>query len=120
MESKRQLQIGSLLMRNVSTVLQLEGSYIYGVEVLVSVTKVMVSPDLSLAKIYLSIYNTDNKQAVMLQIEDQTKVIKQSLAARVRKHLRRMPDISFYQDDTLDEMYRLDSLFGKLKDDGQL
>ena len=46
--------------------------------------------------------------------------LKQSLAARVRKHLRRMPNISFYLDDTLDEMYRLDNLFGKLKDDNQL
>ena len=46
MESKRQLQVGSLIMRNFSTVLQLEGSYVYGVEVLVSVTKDMVTPDL--------------------------------------------------------------------------
>jgi ribosome-binding factor A len=107
-------------MRNFSTVLQLEGSYVYGVEVLVSVTKVMVTPDLSMAKIYLSVYNTENKQAVILMMDDNMHKLKQSLAARVRKHLRRMPNISFYLDDTLDEMYRLDNLFGKLKDDNQL
>ena len=57
-ESKRQLQISEVIRRNFSAVLQQEGGYIYGTEALVTVTTVKVTPDLSLAKIYLSVYNT--------------------------------------------------------------
>ncbi|HPK10317.1 MAG TPA: 30S ribosome-binding factor RbfA [Saprospiraceae bacterium] len=119
MESKRQLQVSSLIKRHFSTVLQMEGSYIYG-NALVSVTNIYVTPDLSMAKIYLSIYNTENKQEVILMMEEHKHQLKQSLAARLRKHIRRMPDIDFYIDDTLDEMYKIDDMFGKLKDDGEM
>ena len=54
MESRRQLQTGELIKRHFSTVIREQGSYIYGSEVLVSVTRVIMSPDLGLAKIYVS------------------------------------------------------------------
>lgn len=120
METKRQLQVAELIRRNFSSVLQSEGSYIYGVEPLVTVTSVKVSPDLSLAKIYLSVYNTDNKQAVLLHMEGEQGHLKQSLGQRIRKQIRKMPDISFFLDDTLDEMYRLNDLFHRLHDDNQM
>lgn len=101
-------------------VLQQEGTYIFGAEPLVTVTSVKMTPDLSLAKIYLSIYNTENKQAVILEMEDQLAHLRQSLASRVRKHLRRVPDIAVYEDDTLDEMYRIKDLFDKLHEDNQM
>ena len=101
-------------------VLQNEGTYIYGAEPLVTVTQVRVTPDFSLAKIYLSVYNTENKQAVLLEMEEHTSRLKQSLASRVRKHMRRVPDIAFYMDDTLDEMYRLNELFNRLHDEDQM
>ncbi len=120
MQSKRQLQVASLIKRNFGTVLQREGSYIYGSEVLVTVTNVSVTPDLSLCKIYLSVFNTENKQSVILLLDEQIHQLKQSLAHRIRKHIRRIPDISVYLDETLDEMYRLNKVFGKLKEDGQM
>ena len=101
-------------------VLQNEGTYIYGAEPLVTVTQVKVTPDFSLAKIYLSVYNTENKQAVLLEMEEHTSRLKQSLAGRVRKHMRRVPDIAFYMDETLDEMYRLNELFNRLHDEDQM
>jgi ribosome-binding factor A len=113
MESKRQLQVAALIKRNFSAVLQQEGNYIYQ-DALVTVTNVKVTPDLSLAKIYLSIYNTDNKQAVLLKLEDQHHRLKQIFAQRIRKHIRRIPDFSMYIDETLDEMYRVDALFERL------
>ncbi len=57
-ESKRQLQVAETIKRNFGIVLQQEGSYIYGSEVLVTVTSVKLTPDFSQAKIYLSVYNT--------------------------------------------------------------
>ena len=120
MESKRQLQVAETIKRNFGLVLQQEGSYIYGPEPLVTVTSVKVSPDFSIAKIYLSVYNTENKQAVLLELEDSIVRLKQSLASRVRKHLRRIPDIALFMDDTLDEMYRLNDLFNRLHADNQM
>jgi ribosome-binding factor A len=120
METKRQKQAAELVKRNFSLVLQQEGTYIYGPEPLVTVTGVKITPDLSLAKIYLSIFNTDNKQAVLLEMEEETVRLRQSLAHRIRRHIRRIPDISFFADDTLDEMYRVDHLFDKLYNEDQM
>lgn len=114
METKRQLQLGELIKRNFSTVLQQEGRYIYG-DILVSVTKAMISPDLSQVKIYLSIYGTEEKEEVIQNIENHGFQLKQSLAHRIKDQIRRIPEIYYYIDDTLDEMYRVDSLLDNLK-----
>ena len=120
METKRQRQAAELVKRNFSLVLQQEGSYIYGPEPLVTVTSVKVSPDLGLAKIYLSVFNTENKQAVLLEMEEEMNRLRQSLAQRIRKHIRRIPEIAFFEDDTLDEMYRVNELFNRLYQENQM
>lgn len=120
METKRQRQVAELVKRNFSMVLQQEGSYLYGPEPLVTVTGVKVTPDFGLAKIYLSIYNTENKQAVILQMEEEVVRLRQALAHRIRKHVRRIPEVAFYIDDTLDEMYRVNALFDRLRKDNQM
>ena len=79
-----------------------------------------MSPDLGQAKIYLSVYNTENKQAVLLMMEEERFTLRQGLAHRIRSHVRKIPDISFFLDDTLDEMFRVDTLFKKLEEDGQM
>jgi ribosome-binding factor A len=101
-------------------VLQDEGSYIYGATPLVTVTNVKVSSDLGQAKIYLSVYNTENKQEVLLEMAEEKQRLKQSLGQRLRKLVRRIPDVDFYLDDTLDEMYRIDAMFGRLRADNQM
>ncbi len=116
----RQKQVAEFIKRHFSTMLQQEGGYIYGVEPFVTVTSVKMTPDFSIAKIYLSIFNTENKQEVILEMEDNYVRLKQALAARVGKQLRRMPELQFYIDDTLDEMYRVEALFQKLEADNQL
>ncbi|NND05722.1 MAG: 30S ribosome-binding factor RbfA [Saprospiraceae bacterium] len=115
MESKRQRQVSQTLKRHFSAVLQLEGRYIYE-DALVTVTNVQVTPDLSQAKIYLSIYNTDNKQAVLLKLEEQHHRLKQLFGQRIRKHVRRIPEFAMYIDETLDEMYKLNALFDKINE----
>ncbi len=113
-ESKRQLQISEVIRRNFSIVLQQEGGYIYGTEALVTVTTVKVTPDLSLAKIYLSVYNTEDKEAIILLLEEEYARLKQALASRIKKQTRRIPNFSMYLDDTLDEMYKLNHVFDNL------
>lgn len=119
-ESKRQLQVAEIIKRNFGVVLQQEGGYIYGLDVLVTVTSVKITPDFSQAKIYLSVYNTENKQAVILQLEEEYHRLKKGLSARIRKHIRRIPEFQVYLDETLDEMYRLNVLFNKLEKDKQM
>lgn len=114
MNSKRQQQIGELIKRSFSNVLQQQGIYIYG-DALVTVTSVQVSPDLSMAKIYLSIYNTENKDQVLTQLIHHTHPLKQELASRIRNQVRRIPQIYFYRDEIVDEMYHVDELFEKIK-----
>lgn len=120
METKKQKQVSEIIKRNFGMVLQQEGSYIYGVETLVTVTAVKMSPDLGIAKIYVSIYNTINKQAAVLELNDNLVRLRQSLAYRIKKHVRRIPHIQIYQDDMLDEMYRLNEVFDRLDKDNQL
>ena len=120
METKRQKQVGEVVKRNIGIVLQQEGSYIYGASTLVTVTAVKMSPDFNLAKIYLSVYNRENKDAVIEELEANIHRLRQSLAHRIKKHVRRIPEIQFYIDETLDEMYRLSKLFKELEDNNQM
>ena len=120
METKRQKQISSIVKRHFSAVLQQEGAYIYGLSILVTVTDVKVSPDLSLAKIYLSIFNTEDKQSVILLMEENNQRLYSQFAQRVRKHLRRAPHLDYFIDDTLDEQERIDKLFSRLEKDKQM
>lgn len=120
MESKRQKQVAEVVKRNIGTVLQQEGSYIYGDSTLVTVTAVKISPDFNNAKIYLSIYNSDNKETVIAELNSNTPRLRQALANRIKKHVRKIPEIHFYIDDTLDEMYRINDLFKHLEDNNQM
>ena len=120
METKRQKQVAELIRRNFSIVLQNEGGYIYGTDIMVTVTSVKMSPDMGIAKIYLSVYNTENKQAPILELEQHYTRLRQSLGYRIKKQVRRIPEIQFYLDDTLDEMYRLNALFDQLEDNKQM
>lgn len=98
----------------MSTIFQQEGSYIYG-DALVTVTEVTLTPDLGIARVYLSVYNVHNKEAVVEAVKHQATRLRTLLANRIRKHVRRIPFLEFYIDDTLDEMHRMQELFSKLK-----
>ena len=119
MSSKRQLQVGEIIRRNISTVLLEQGRYIYG-SALVTVTKVKMSPDMAQAKIFCSVYNANDKSEVIGNLNAAYWKLKSNLVVRIRKHVRRIPEFRFYIDETLDEMYRLNALFDKLHDENQM
>jgi ribosome-binding factor A len=114
MESKRQLQIGELIKRSFAPVFQEHGIYIYG-DAFVTVTSVKVTPDLAQAKVYLSIYNADDKNAVLQKVINHTHQLKQALASRIKNQVRRMPQVHFYFDETIDEIFKMDAMFKNLK-----
>lgn len=114
METIRQQQVGELIRRYFGTILTEEGSNIYGRSNLVTVTYVKMTPDLLVAKIYISVYGTENKQEVMLQLEEEIAHLRHALAGKIGRQMRRMPEIEFYLDETVDEMYRVQGLLDKV------
>ncbi|MEZ4919371.1 MAG: 30S ribosome-binding factor RbfA [Saprospiraceae bacterium] len=119
MESIRQKQIGEQVRRYFSTILQEEGSLIYGRDKLVTVTNVKMTPDFLVAKIYISVYGSENKQEVILELEENHGQLRRALARKVGKQMRRVPDIEFFLDDTVDEMYRVEALLNRVNDADQ-
>lgn len=116
METKRQKQVAEMIKRHFSTILIEEGRNIYGAETLVSVTGVQMSPDLSFAKIYLSIFNAPDSSTVLQKLDSQLHHLKQQLTKRLRNQLRRTPDLALYSDDTMEEIQKIDQIFKKIKD----
>ena len=119
METKRQKQINELLRRQFSMVLMEEGSYIFD-KAMVTVTRAVVSPDLQNAKIYLSIFNTEDKQVVMMAMTENNHRLRLSLSQRVGKQLRRIPELKFFLDESLDEFFKMDQILTQLRSENQM
>jgi ribosome-binding factor A len=119
METKRQKQVAEMIKRNFSMVMQEEAPNICGLSVLITVTNVKMSPDLSYARIYLSIFNTEHTQEPLLMLREELPTLKSKLAYRIRKLVRIIPDLELFYDDTIDEMFRIDAMMKKLDADGQ-
>ena len=113
-EGKRQKQIAGLLHEEMSTIFQRLGlNMIDGG--MVSISSVKVTPDLLEARIYLSFFQVKDVKAALKKIEDRHHDIKKELAAKVRHQLRNIPVLKFYQDDTLDHVFKMEELFKQIK-----
>jgi len=101
METNRQKRIAGVLQKDLVEILQ--GAAREGMKgVVISVTKVHVTTDLGQAKAYLSIFPTDKKEEIFEGIIANTPMLRHALAIRTKNQLRRMPELSFYIDDSLD------------------
>ena len=115
MESTRQAKIARLLQKELSEIFRRETAAMGGV--LVSVSAVRVSPDLSVARGYLSIFPSDKAEAIVENINKNSKTIRYELAQIVRHQLRKMPELTFFIDDSLDYIEHIDNLLkGDKKD----
>ena len=108
METTRQAKISRLLQKELSEIFRRETAKMGGV--MVSVSSVRVSPDLSTAKAYLSVFPSEKADDVVSNINAQTKTVRYELAQRVRFQLRRCPELAFYLDDTIDYLENIDRL----------
>ncbi|TAD83131.1 MAG: 30S ribosome-binding factor RbfA [Bacteroidetes bacterium] len=113
-ESKRQKQVAGLLIEELSLIFQRLGLNMVDGG-MISISTVKVTPDLFEARIYLSFFKIENKAAMMQKIKDRSWEIKRELTAKVRHQLRIMPILTFYEDDTLDYVFKMEELFGKIK-----
>lgn len=108
MESTRQAKIARLLQKELSEILRVQTAKTHGI--LVSVSAVRVSPDLSIAKAYLSIFPSEKGNEILENIKRNAKTIRYELAGKVRFQLRKTPELAFYLDDSLDYIENIDNL----------
>lgn len=109
METTRQKKVSRLIQKELSLIFIKMGSELVHGK-LVSITKVRISPDLSFAKVYLSIFPSAGQDETLLSIQNHTSKVKFELGTKVRSQLRIVPDIVFLIDDSLDYIEKIDKL----------
>ena len=114
METTRQAKISRLLQKELSEIFRQQTAKLRGV--LVSVSAVRVSPDLSVAKAYLSVFPSDKAEEMLDSINHNSKTIRYELAQKVRYQLRKTPELTFYLDDSLDYLENIDNLLTRDKE----
>ena len=116
MESTRQKKIGVTLQKDLTIILQKllkEGAM---GSIIASVTKVRVSPDLSSAKVYISVFPVKNTPAIFDLISQKKSEIRNSLGILVKNQIRRVPELLFYNDDSLEHIDSIDAALKKNED----
>ncbi|MDR1407640.1 MAG: 30S ribosome-binding factor RbfA [Tannerella sp.] len=111
MEGKRLDKIGRLLQKELGDLFLLQTKGLHGT--LISVTSVRVSPDLGVAKVYLSIFPSEKAEEMLESVDFNKKTIRYDLGQRVRMQLRKIPELIFYLDDSLDYVENIDRLLNK-------
>ena len=114
LEGKRQKQVAAVLEKELNDIFQRLGiSMLDGG--MVSISSVKITPDLFDARIYLSFFKVNDPATALKTIEEKAWEIKKALTARVRHQLRSMPQLSFYIDDTLEYVDKMEQLFKDIK-----
>lgn len=113
MESKRQQKFAGVLQEELATIFQREGAE-YLPNTLVTITKVRVSPDLGVAKVYLSFLNTNETAISIATVNSHAGEIRYKLGARIRHQVRVVPTLSFFLDDTNIYVEHMDKIFDKI------
>ena len=111
MQETRQNKIARLLQKELSLIFQQQTRATHGV--MVDVTRVKISPDLSICTAYLSIFPSEKAEEILTNINANGKSVRYELGTRVRNQLRIVPELRFFIDDSLDYIDRIDELLNK-------
>lgn len=111
-ENTRQLKVARQIQKDLAEIIRGKGMAAYD-GALVSVSGVKLSPDLSSARAYVSIFPSSKAEAVLKKIEEETPKLRGELGRRVAKQLRIVPELSFFIDDSLDYVEHIDELLKK-------
>lgn len=115
-EGKRQKQVGGLIQEELNNIFQrfalnmIDGG-------MVSISSVKITPDLLEARVYLSFFQVANPNEALKKIQERAGEIKRELGNRVRQQLRRIPEIKYFRDDTLDHVFRMEEIFKKISEE---
>ncbi len=108
MDNKRLSKIERLIQKELGEIFLRDAKSLSGL--LISVTNVRVSPDLGIARVHLSIFPSDKGAEILESIKHNTKTIRYDLGQQVRTQLRKIPELSFFLDDSLDYLENIDRL----------
>jgi ribosome-binding factor A len=109
MESTRQNKIARLVQKDLGMIFQRESRNLFG-GAMITVTKVNVAKDLAFAKVYLSLFATQDKESLLEKIRSQTREIRHQLGNREHNQLRVIPELQFFLDDSLDYIEKIENL----------
>lgn len=110
--STRQLKVARELQRDLAEIIRSKGMAVFGGS-MVTVSEIRISPDLSIAKVFVSIFPSQNADAVMKILEENKKALRGELGRKVASQLRIVPEFDFYLDTTLDYAEHIDELLKK-------
>ena len=113
-EGKRQKQVAAVILHELNDIFLRMGLNMEDGG-MVSISSVKITPDLFEARVYLSFFHIKDNDAMLTKIQEKTKEIRNELGKRVRHQLRSIPQITFYIDDTLDYVFRMEQLLEKIK-----
>ena len=115
-EGKRQKQVAGVILQEMNDIFQRLGlNMIDGG--MVSISDVKITPDLLEARIYLSLFKVNNREETLRKIEHRNYEVKKELAARIKHQLRRIPELRYFLDDTLDHVFKMEEIFKKISEE---
>jgi len=115
-EGKRQKQVGKVLLEELTDIFRREGvNMIDGG--MVSISKVSVTPDLLEARVYLSFFQVHDADALLKRIRERGWEFRKLLGQRIKDQLRRVPELTFFSDDTLDHVFHMEAIFKKINEE---
>jgi len=115
METTRQKRIAKIIQMDLAEILQGEVRKGGIKNLIITVSKVNVTPDLTQAKVYVSVFPSEKAEEIISALQANAKLIKHDVAQRVRHQLRKMPELLFFRDDSLDYIEKIDEELHKGK-----
>ncbi len=113
-ESIRQKKIASVVQEEMNKIFQKKNiSTFHGG--MVSIMNVSITPDLLIARIYLSLFQVDSKEALLEELEEHKPEFRKILGNSIRQQVRRIPELEYYIDDSMDRVFRLEEIFKQIK-----
>lgn len=117
METTRQNKIARLIQKELSEIFMLQTKIMKGVLVTVSVCR--ISPDMSICRVYLSVFPSARAEEIIKNINENAKAIRFELGTKVRHQLRIIPELKFFLDDSLDYIENIDHLLNNVTGDSR-
>ncbi|HHP7242306.1 MAG TPA: 30S ribosome-binding factor RbfA [Cyclobacteriaceae bacterium] len=113
MDSNRQLKFAKLIQKDLSDIFHKDGRSFFG-DAFVTITQVKMSPDLSVSKIYLSLFMVNDKKALIEGLEERKSEIRKLLGNKIGKQVRKIPELIFFNDETEDNARRIEKIIDNL------
>ncbi len=115
-ESKRQKQVAGVIQEEMNDIFLRMGLNMSS-GAMVSIAADKVTPDLLEARVYLSLFQVKDAEAVIAKIEERKGELRRQLGERVKQQLRRVPELRFFKDDTLDHVFKMEEIFKKINEE---